>query len=160
LPIAAGFTGTTRHPTLGPCEDEAVQVDPDRAEVRAAGGVVCRPTADGALEVAVTHRPKYDDWSLPKGKLHDGECFEAAALREVEEEIGVRCRLGRELEPVGYDDPKGRWKVVRYWVMEPVEEYGFEPNEEVDAMGWLSPDEATALLTHAHDAELVRQALR
>jgi len=135
-----------------------VEVDPDRAEVRAAGGVVCRPGAGGGREVAVIHRPKYDDWSLPKGKLHDGEAFEAAAVREVEEEIGVRCALGRELEPVGYTDPKGRWKVVRYWVMEPVAELGFEPGDEVDEVRWLPPGEATALLTHEHDADLVRQA--
>jgi len=136
-----------------------VEADPDRAEVQAAGGVVCRRGGDGRVEVAVVHRPKYDDWSLPKGKLHAGESFEAGALREVEEEIGVRCALGRELRPVGYTDPKGRWKVVRYWVMEPLEELGFEPNDEIDDVRWLAHDEAAALLTHAHDAALISDAV-
>jgi 8-oxo-dGTP diphosphatase len=135
-----------------------VQVDPEQAEVRAAGGVVCRRGTDGALEVAVVHRPKYDDWSLPKGKLHAGESFEAAAVREVEEEIGVRCTLRGELRPVGYTDPKGRWKVVRYWVMEPVEELGFEPNDEIDDVRWLAAVEAAEVLTHDHDADLVSAA--
>jgi 8-oxo-dGTP diphosphatase len=136
----------------------AVEVDPERAEVRAAGGVVRRAVPGSVDEVAVIHRPKYDDWSLPKGKLHDGEQFEAAALREVEEEIGVRCALGRELDPIGYVDPKGRWKVVRYWVMEPVEDVGFVSGEEVDELRWLAPPDACALLTHEHDRRLVRQA--
>jgi 8-oxo-dGTP diphosphatase len=136
-----------------------VEVDPERAEVRAAGGVVCRRGADGRVEVALVHRPKYDDWSLPKGKLNAGESFEAAALREVEEEIGIRAVLGRELQPVGYFDPKGRWKVVRYWVMEPSEELGFEPNDEIDDVRWLAADEAPRLLTHEHDAALVRAAV-
>ena len=64
------------------------------------------------------HRPRYDDWSLPKGKLDPGEGWEEAALREVEEEVGLRCRLGRELPPTRYRDNKGRAKVVRYWLME------------------------------------------
>jgi 8-oxo-dGTP pyrophosphatase MutT (NUDIX family) len=69
--------------------------------------------------------PKYDDWSLPKGKLDKGESFEDAALREVWEETGLRCRLLQELEPVRYTDGKGRPKVVRYWLMEPLEDTGF-----------------------------------
>ena len=72
-------------------------MDPETAEVKASGGVVWRRAPDGALELVVVHRPRYDDWSLPKGKLDKGESWEEAALREVEEEIGLRCRLGREL---------------------------------------------------------------
>src|SRR3954463_8077930 len=87
------------------------------AEVLAAGGVVIRD--DG--RIAVVHRPKYDDWSLPKGKLDPGEGFEEAALREVEEETGLRSRLGRELPSTEYTDSKGRPKLVRYWQMEPIE---------------------------------------
>jgi len=120
--------------------------------VKAAGGVVVR---DG--QVAVVHRPKYDDWSLPKGKLDPGERFEEAALREVQEEIGLRCRLGEELPMVSYHDAKGRPKVVRYWRMEPLEG-DFTPNDEVDEMRWLPPDEATAVLSYPRDREVVRAA--
>jgi 8-oxo-dGTP diphosphatase len=134
-------------------------VDPDAAQVKASGGVVWR-RADGGVEVAVVHRPRYDDWSLPKGKLDPGESWEDAALREVEEEIGLRCELGEELSPVAYTDNKGRDKVVRYWLMAPVGEPGaFEPNDEVDEMRWLAGDDAADALTYRHDAELVRAAL-
>jgi 8-oxo-dGTP pyrophosphatase MutT (NUDIX family) len=125
--------------------------DPDSADVKAAGGVVRR---DGA--VAVAHRPRYDDWSFPKGKLDPGETWEQAALREVEEEIGLRCRLGAELTPVEYAVSAGR-KVVRYWVMEP-ESGAFAPNEEVDEMRWLSPTEAEELLSYERDRALLREA--
>jgi 8-oxo-dGTP diphosphatase len=120
------------------------------SEVQAAGGVVVR---DG--RVAVVHRPDYDDWTLPKGKLDPGERFEQAALREVEEETGLRCALGRELPAVRYRDQKDRPKVVRYWLMEV--EAGEErvPNEEVDELRWLPPAEARALLTYRRDAELL-----
>jgi 8-oxo-dGTP diphosphatase len=104
----------------------------------------------------VVHRPKHDDWSLPKGKLDPGESWEEAALREVEEEIGLRCRLGRELPPVSYQDEKGRDKVVRYWLMQPEEDRPFEPNDEVGELRWLVPDAAAGLLSYEHDRELVR----
>ena len=119
------------------------------AEVNAAGGVVVR---DG--RVCVVHRKRYDDWSLPKGKLDDRESFEDAALREVWEETGLRCRLGRELAPVRYT-VKGRPKLVRYWVMEVEHDAGLEPNDEVDAIRWVEPEAAESLLTYAHDRELV-----
>jgi 8-oxo-dGTP pyrophosphatase MutT (NUDIX family) len=128
-------------------------IDPDAAEVKAAGGLVCR-RGDHGLEVALVHRPRYDDWSFPKGKLDKGESWEDAALREVEEEIGVRCRLGAELPPTSYTDPKGRAKVVRYWLMEPVDGE-FEPSSEVDEMRWVSRDEAETLLSYPHDRELL-----
>jgi 8-oxo-dGTP diphosphatase len=117
--------------------------------VHAAGGVVLR---DGL--VAVVHRPRYDDWSLPKGKLDPGESFEEAALREVEEETGLRCRLVRELPAVKYD-VRGRLKVVRYWAMEVVDETPFVPDDEVDDVRWLEPQEALALLTYDRDREPV-----
>ena len=132
-------------------------VEPEAAEVKASGGVVWRRGERG-LEVVVVHRPRYDDWSLPKGKLDPGEGWEQAALREVEEEVGLCCRLGDELPPVGYTDHKGRAKVVRYWLMEPEGDPGFEPNEEVDEMQWLTPDEAADALSYPHDGELVRAA--
>ena len=132
-------------------------METEEAEIRAAGGIVWRRGA-GGVEVAVAHRPHRGDWSLPKGKLDPGESFEEAALREVEEEIGFRCKLGRELPPISYRDHKGRSKVVRYWLMEPVEGE-FTPNDEVDELRWLIPSAAADLLTYAHDQELVRGAL-
>ena len=105
------------------------------------------------------HRPRYDDWSLPKGKLDPGETWEDAALREVEEEVGLRCRLGDELPPVGYRDNKGREKAVRYWLMRAEDDSApFTPNDEVDEMRWVDAAAAAALLSYPHDAELVRVA--
>jgi 8-oxo-dGTP diphosphatase len=123
-------------------------------EVEAAGGVVL----DSKGRVALVHRPRYDDWTLPKGKLDPGESFEEAALREVEEETGLRCRLVRELPLVEYSDNKGRSKVVRYWLMEVEHDPGFVLNDEVDELRWVSPHEAAALLTYPRDAEVVRSA--
>jgi 8-oxo-dGTP diphosphatase len=129
----------------------------ENPEVRAAGGVLVRSGPDGP-EVAVIHRPKYGDWSLPKGKLDDGEDYEQAALREVEEETGMRAELGPELSPISYRDRKGRTKLVRYWLMRVVEGE-FRPGQEVDQLRWLDPDSAQELLSYAHDAKLVREAL-
>jgi 8-oxo-dGTP diphosphatase len=117
--------------------------------VHAAGGVVLR---DG--RVAIVHRPRYDDWSLPKGKLDPDESFEEAALREVEEETGLRCRLVRELPTVRYD-VRGRLKEVRYWAMEVEDETPFVPNDEVDDVRWVEPREALALLSYDRDREPV-----
>jgi 8-oxo-dGTP diphosphatase len=121
------------------------------AEVRAGGGVVLDPEG----RVALVHRPRYDDWTLPKGKLDRGESFEDAAVREVEEETGMRCRLVRELPSSEYLDPKGRSKLVRYWLMEVEHDPGFVPNNEVDELRWVPVDEAPALLTYARDAEIL-----
>jgi 8-oxo-dGTP diphosphatase len=132
-------------------------VDPEAAEVRAAGGLVRRPVPGGGYLLAVVHRPRYDDWSFPKGKLDAGEGWEAAALREVWEETGLRCRLLEELTPAFYTDRKGREKAVRYWLMEPPEDAGaFTANDEVDELRWLSPEHAEALLSYPHDLELVK----
>jgi 8-oxo-dGTP diphosphatase len=119
-------------------------------KVNAAGGVV---TGDDG-RIALIHRPKYDDWTLPKGKLDPGEDFEDAALREVEEETGLYCRLGRELPSSRYRDAKGRRKLVRYWQMEPVSG-AFAPNKEVDELRWADPDEARELLSYERDREVV-----
>jgi 8-oxo-dGTP diphosphatase len=120
--------------------------------VLAAGGIVTRD--GGELEVLVVHRPRYDDWSFPKGKLANGETDEECALREVEEETGLHCELGAELGSTSYRDGRGRSKRVRYWLMSPVgEELAFR--HEVDTARWVSVTEARELLTYAHDRELL-----
>src|SRR3954470_13763619 len=106
-------------------------------QVHAAGGLVVR--ADG--RIVVVHRPKYDDWSLPKGKLDGDEAWQHAALREVREETGLRCELREELESATYRDRKGRSKKVRYWRMAVVDG-NFLANDEVDELRWLEPPDA------------------
>ena len=125
--------------------------------VRAAGGVVVRGLPDEP-EFAVVHRPRYDDWSLPKGKLDPDESWADAALREVEEETGIRCELGPELEPTRYPDRKGRDKLVRWWLMRPLSGR-FQPTEEIDELRWLRPEDAVELLDYEHDRTLVRSVL-
>jgi 8-oxo-dGTP pyrophosphatase MutT (NUDIX family) len=122
--------------------------------VRAAGGIVVRHV-DGRREVLVVHRPQYRDWTFPKGKAEPGESDEACALREVEEETGLRCGLGRELPSTEYTDARGRWKRVRYWEMR-VESGGLRFEHEVDAARWLPLAEALELLTYERDVELLK----
>ena len=128
-------------------------------DIRAAGGVLLAADSDGRMKVAVIHRPKYTDWSLPKGKLEKDEGWQEAALREVEEETGYRAEPILELPHVSYLDRKGRRKLVRYWLMEPLEGK-FEPHGEVDELRWATPEETDELLTYPHDKELVHKAFR
>jgi 8-oxo-dGTP diphosphatase len=121
--------------------------------VRAAGGLVWRRRGD-VVEFALVHRPAYDDWSLPKGKLQDGEREEDAALREVEEETGLRCRLERPVGTNRYLDRRGREKVVAYWLMRPLRGR-FRPTREVDRIRWLPVDAAADVLTYEHDRALL-----
>ncbi len=126
--------------------------------IEAAGGVVWRRGSKGRLSVLLVHRDRYDDWTLPKGKLEPDETHHHAALREVEEETGLRCATHEELPEVRYTDRNGRPKRVRYWSMEPIDGF-FEPNGEVDEVRWVSLEEAVATLTYAHDAAVLH-ALR
>ncbi len=126
--------------------------------VRAAGGIVHRRDLDGVWRVLLVHRPRYDDWSLPKGKADRGERAEETALREVEEETGLRCLLGEAAGETRYRDAKGRSKVVRYWLMQPEPTNGeFTPNDEVDSVEWCTREEAARRLSYAHDRELLEQ---
>lgn len=122
--------------------------------VRAAGGIVLRGEG-GDRSVALVHRPRYDDWSFPKGKLEDGEDEATAALREVEEETGLRCHLGPSVGAVTYRDRRGRAKVVRYFQMD-ANGGRFAPNHEVDELRWVPLEDAPRLLSYAHDRRLLR----
>lgn len=126
-------------------------------QVRAAGGVLWRPAgpsagdgADEEVEVLLVHRPKYDDWSFPKGKHEAGEHDEDCARREVEEETGFRPRIEDDLGESAYLDQHGREKVVRYFVMT-VAEGAFAANDEVDEVRWLGLGEARSTLTYDRD---------
>lgn len=121
-------------------------------EVEAAGGVLWRERG-GERDFAVIHRPKYDDWTLPKGKLDPGESHEQAALREVAEETGFSAELGDELGETTYT-AKGRAKRVRYWSMRALGGQ-FRPNKEVDDLRWVPLDDARRLLTYDRDRTIL-----
>jgi 8-oxo-dGTP pyrophosphatase MutT (NUDIX family) len=104
--------------------------------------------------VLLVHRPRYDDWTIPKGKLEPGETHEQAARREVLEETGLDCELGRELPSTSYRDRKGRLKTVRYWAMHPLAGVP-APSREIDDVRWASLAEAERLLTHEHDGQVL-----
>jgi len=122
--------------------------------VLAAGGVVWRREPGGQVEVVLVHRPRYDDWSLPKGKLDPGETDEQAALREVQEETTLRARLGPELPSTTYLDRSGKHKRVRYWAMTVVDGSPSAANE-VDAAVWVSLEEARQRLTYSRDVDVL-----
>lgn len=118
-----------------------------------------RRESDGNRRIALVHRPRYDDWTFPKGKLQPGETDEQTAIREVEEETGLRCALGLDLGTVEYRDGEGRRKVVRYWVMEPGDGT-FTPGDEVDELRWLAAEEIAPELSYDHDRQLLETYLR
>ena len=122
--------------------------------IEAAGGVVWRKTARDQVQVLLVHRPRYDDWSLPKGKLDPGESGLEAAVREVYEETGFRCEPAAELPEVRYRDRFGRKKRARYWAMRVIDGE-FAVNDEVDAIRWVNVDEARQCLTYPRDGEVV-----
>ncbi|HYN96097.1 MAG TPA: NUDIX domain-containing protein [Pilimelia sp.] len=129
-----------------------------RGPVRAAGGVVCRPAPGGPV-VCLVHRPRYDDWSLPKGKLKKAEHPLAAAVREVAEETGVAAVPRARLASIGYELPDGVDKTVDYWVMAaPAGATAFMPNDEVDDLKWVPLAQAAAEVSYPHDADVLRQA--
>ena len=125
--------------------------------IYAAGGVVHRSTPDGGHEYLIIHRDRYDDWTIPKGKLNRRESFEEAAQREVHEETGCKCSPGRELGTMWYETPNDSTKVVRYWLME-ARKIDFSPNAEVSAIRWVNRHEALIDLTNSRDRELLVRA--
>ncbi|HEY1634889.1 MAG TPA: NUDIX hydrolase [Acidimicrobiales bacterium] len=133
----------------------------DEPVVHAAGGVVWRQGERNGIEVVLVHRPRYDDWSLPKGKLDAGEDHAAAARREVEEETGLTCELEEALPENRYRDRRGRLKIVRYWIMHPVAEASVPSayaTGEVDQVVWRTVDDGVALATYERDRELIHAA--
>jgi 8-oxo-(d)GTP phosphatase len=130
----------------------------DGAVVAAAGGVVWRPAAGGGTELVLVHRPRYDDWSLAKGKLDAGEHLLTTAVREVCEETGLDVVVGRRGLRTEYPVEAGT-KRVDYWLMRAVGGR-FEPNDEVDELRWLPPAAAVAQVSHAHDRAVLEDALR
>jgi len=167
---AVKLTGarTTESPSVGDPASHNVSADEgatvatkilevtDVSVIRAAGGVVCRSDRSGQVELAVIHRPAYDDWTLPKGKIEPNESPEQCALREVREETGLRCELVRPLGCTAYVDRRGRDKVACYWVME-VHGGRFRPGIEVDKLLWLTVDDAVRRLTYERDRTLLLQ---
>ncbi|GMA41003.1 NUDIX hydrolase [Mobilicoccus caccae] len=117
----------------------------------AAGTIPWRKHA-GRLEVALVHRPKYDDWAWPKGKLDPGEEWTAAAVRETWEETGLRVRLGRPLPTSRYRLARGEKKEVRYWAAEVTGGHGRLENE-IDELRWVTPGQARRLLTYDRDLD-------
>src|SRR4051812_48351183 len=115
--------------------------------LRAAGGVVVR-----GGRILLVHRPKYNDWAFPKGKLEDGESWEAAALREVEEETGLRCALGAYVGATHYELREGT-KEVRYFLMSGIGDA--TPQNEIDDVRWVSPVAARNLLSYVDDRQLL-----
>ncbi len=141
-------------------------MDEELTPIRAAGGVLWRPKDRGSgeetVEVAVIHRPRYDDWSLPKGKLSPGESEIEGAVREVLEETGSRVRVGRPLGEVRYLKTSGgvtRPKVVRYWSMQ-ADGGTFTPSREVDELRWLDLASARSLLTRQSDLKVLERFVR
>jgi 8-oxo-dGTP diphosphatase len=134
-------------------EHAADHEETEQRPIPAAGGVL-RRVASGQAEIVLVHRPRYDDWSLPKGKLKAGEAWEAAALREVREETGYRAIITSFAGPITYN-VDGRPKIVLFWNMQVEGDTRFRPTKEVDAFEWLAPAAALARLTHAVERQLV-----
>jgi 8-oxo-dGTP diphosphatase len=126
-------------------------------QVQAAGGVVVRLSGSGGREVVLVHRPAYDDWTLPKGKLEPGEDLLQAALREVREETGLDCLLGPGLGSVEYVDASGRDKTAHYWAMAAAAD-GLAPTKEIDEARWVSFEDAAAELSYDRDRGVLARA--
>jgi 8-oxo-dGTP pyrophosphatase MutT (NUDIX family)/phosphohistidine phosphatase SixA len=146
-------------------EGAALAEELKRGPIQAAGGVVWRVNSgeNGAeVEVAIIHRPRYDDWSIPKGKLAPGESAIEGGLREVWEETGYRVQAGHSLGEIRYLKKSGghtREKVVHFWAMRATGG-SFSPSREVDELRWMKLDEARELVTRATDIEVLERFAR
>ena len=128
-----------------------------KAAIVAAGGVVWRRDLDGEVEVLLVHRPRYDDWSLPKGKLEEGEGLISCAYREVLEETGLSVKLGPYVGSVEYFVPDGL-KHVAYWSASLIEDNSsFHPNDEVDRIIWLDLESAVLKATRDSDRSILER---
>jgi 8-oxo-(d)GTP phosphatase len=148
--MPASFQRTSERRSLGT----------DRRPILAGGAVVTRQHPVRGREVVIVHRHQYDDWTLPKGKVHAGESVPAAAVREVEEETGVRIRLGVPLDTIRYDVPKAGIKRVDYWAGSVLSAVRRAPDSEVDVVSWLPIRAALSRLTYAHDHFLLEQFIK
>jgi 8-oxo-dGTP diphosphatase len=128
-----------------------------KASIRAGGGVVRRSGGDGG-EYLLAHRPRYDDWTLPKGKLNRKEGYLEAALREVREETGARGLSTTSVGSIGYRTDQGNRKVVRWWLMDQIEEGTFKANSEVDEVAWLAMDKALKRLDYEAERSVLERA--
>lgn len=126
--------------------------------IRAAGALLWRESSAGEIEVALVHRPRYGDWSLPKGKIDENETALACAYREVFEETGIKTRFTRQLGAVEYED-NGAQKRVKYWVAQALGASDFVANDEVDQLRWLKPSDSIELATHQSDKEMIERFL-
>ena len=127
--------------------------------IRAAGALLWRENSDLFVEIAMVHRPRYDDWTLPKGKIEGHESAIACALREVREETGITGRFTRQLKTVEYEE-NGQNKRVKFWAAQcALSQSEFVPNEEVDQLRWLSGPKALALATYPTDKEVIQDFL-
>ena len=127
--------------------------------IRAAGALLWRENSSREVEIALVHRPQYDDWSLPKGKIDGDETALACAFREIHEETGIKARFTRQLGSIEYED-NGSLKRVQYWVAESTSaDTEFQANQEVDEIVWLTPENAMARTTHSSDKEIIERFL-
>ena len=122
----------------------------------AAGAIVWRE-ASGRLETLLVHRPRYDDWTFPKGKLDPGECLPVAAVRETTEETGVPVRLGLPLATLEYELSTGGRKRVSYWFARPCKsgELAYEANDEIDSLRCVDFAESASVLSYDNDQRML-----